>query len=272
MNMSLSKRKMDKLDNEKRKRNNEYMSDKEYELIKAEDYMVVKDNRLIQKATFDFSELEMKCINYAISKLEPDKTYTEQDFIELSINELCKLMQIKDSGTNYYNIRQAFYNIHCKMKIVKLDENTDMDFTFFNKVYGYKKGGTLKISFYQEMLNYLQGLKNKFTYWELYYTLALKNKYAIRMYELCKSYQKMGHFTFYLDKMKMKWCIPNSYRYVDIKRQILISSINEINKKTDIEIEVIDIIKKNKKVVALEIKINDNSIHRCEEITEERNK
>lgn len=115
--MSLTKRKMDELDNEKRKKDKEYMSNREYNLMKAEDYMVVKDNRLIQKATFDFSELEMKCINYAISKMQPDKTYTENDFIELNIVELCKLMKIKSEGDNYENIRKAFWNIHCKIKI-----------------------------------------------------------------------------------------------------------------------------------------------------------
>lgn len=272
--MSLSKRKMDKLDDEKRKINKEYLSNKEYNLIKAEDYMVVKDNRLIQKATFDFTELEMKCINFAISKLEPNKIYTEQDFVELSISELCKIMGIKDSGTNYFHIRQAFDSVGSKSKIIKIDKENDIDvsFRFFLKVYGCEKGGWIKVSFFDELLNYLQGLKNKFSGWELYYTLVLKNKYTIRMYELCKSYQSMGHFTLYLDKMIMKWCIPNSYDYYDIKRQIIDSSIKEINEKTDILVEIIDIIKQGKKVVALELKITDNSNKRCMEIDQKKSK
>ena len=266
--MSLSKRKMDKLDDEKRKINKEYLSNKEYSLIKAEDYMVIKDNRLIQKATFDFTELEMKCINYAISKMQPNKTYTENDFIELSIVELCNLMGIKAEGNNYKHIRQAFGNIRDKSKIIKIDKENDIDvsFSFFLKVYGCEKGGWIKVSFFDELLNYLQGLKNKFSGWELYYTLVLKNKYTIRMYELCKSYQNLGHFTLYLDKMIMKWCIPKSYRYIDIKRQIIEPSIKEINEKTDILVEIIDIIKQGKKVVALELKITDNSNKRCMQI------
>lgn len=267
MSMSLSKRKMDKLDNEKRKRNNEYMSDKEYNLIKAEDYMVVKDNRLIQKATFDFSELEMKCINYTISKMKPDKVYTENDFIELSVSELCNLMDIKNEGANYKNIRQAFSNIGDKSKRLKFKDNDmDLDFRFFLKVYGSEKGGWIKVSFMQELLDYLQGIKRKFTEYELYFSLILQNKYAIRMYELCKSYQNMGHFTFYIDKCRIKWCVPTSYNYGTFKNFVIDKSIEEINNKTDIKIEIIDIIKKGRKTTAYELKIIDNSVHRCMEI------
>lgn len=271
MSSILSKKKMDRLDNEKRKREKEYLSKKEFDLIKAEDYMVVKDNRLIQKATFDFSELEMKCINYAISKMQPDKTYTENDFIELSISELCNLMKIKAEGDNYENIRQAFHSISCKSKIVKLDNDWDLDFSFFLKVYGYKKGGIIKVSFMQEMLDYLQKLKFRFTEYELYYSLILNKKYAIRLYELCKSYQNMGHFTFYIDKMIMKWCIPNTYDYYLMKKKIIDPSIKEINDKTDILVEIIDTIKKGRKVVALELQIKDNSVKRCMQI-DQKNK
>ena len=130
------------------------------------------------------------------------------------------------------------------------------------------------------ILEYLQNLKKYFTPQYLVYTMRLKGKYAIRLYELCKSYQHnyikkldINGFNFYIEKIKKLWCLPDTYRTNDIKR-ILEKSIKEINKKTDIQISIGDNYKIGTKIIyyILKIELNNNFNKVYKDIEKERHK
>ena len=108
--------------------------------------------------------------------------------------------------------------------------------------------------------------------------MRLKSKYAIRLYELCKSYQNnfieqlnIFGFNFYLELMRNKWVLPSNYTNGKIK-QILDKAIQEINNKTDIEISIFDTHKTNKKIdyYVIDIKNNSNFHNIYKEIEKER--
>lgn len=249
--------------------NNNYTK-QELKKINEENYQIIKDNRLIQKATFDFTEMEMKCLNYTISKLKPNELITENDYIEYSLNDLIKIFNIKNQGSQYELIKQSLHNLRTKGKWVKIEnekEKKEKDLSFFRECEidtTNKNNYIVRVQFMKEILIYLQNLKDKFTPQYLVYTLKLKGKYAIRLYELCKSYQnnyiddkEIYGFNFYIDKMRVKWCLPTNYLNGEIKR-ILDKAMKEINKKTDIKISIYNAHKDGKKIDYYIIKIEPN--------------
>ena len=240
-------------------------NEKEVEVIEKENYEIMKDNRLIQKATFDFNELELKCINYAIAQIKPNQDFDEKTDFVIKIKELCNQMRIKSDGANYENIKNAFKKLRDTSKWVKLEDGSELAFSFLCKAKADKRTGVVIIRFYDEMLQYLKNLqeKGKYTPLTLYYTLCLNKKYAIRLYELCMSwknnydtiYKKYG-FVFYLDKMRYKWQVPEKYTYGQIKQKILLPSKAEINMKTNLDITIHEL-KEGKKVKNLFIEIQE---------------
>lgn len=256
--------------------------EKEVEVIEKENYEIMKDNRLIQKATFDFNELELKCINYAIAQIKPNQDFDEKTDFVIKIKDLCKLMRIKGESENYNNIKNAFKKLRDTSKWVKLDDGSELAFSFLAKAKAEKRTGVVIVRFYDEMLQYLKNLqeKGKYTPITLIFTLRLNKKYAIRLYELCMSwknnydpiYKKYG-FVFYLDKMRYKWQVPEKYKYADIKRKILLPSKAEINMKTNLDIEIHEL-KEGRKVKNLFIEIREKDKDEmkclCDEIDMDR--
>ena len=251
-----------------------FLSKKEIQKINNENYEIIKDNRLIQKATFDFTELEMKCLNYTLSKLKPNIKYSYTDIIEYPLKEIYEILKIKKSGAALELLKESLHNLRTKGKWIKVDNGKGIvDLSFFEWVkieLNDKNENIVKVRFMQEILDYIQNLKNNFTKELVIFTMRLKGKYAIRLYELCKSYQNMYlskykeneynifGFAFIIDLMRIKWCLPNNYTNGKIK-QIIDKAITEINAKTDIEISIIDTIKENKKIMEYIIKIDPNS-------------
>lgn len=285
----LSKKDLDQLKINNKK---EYVSKNEIQMINNENYEIIKDNRLIQKATFDYTTNELKCLNYTLSKLQPYKIYTDNEWIEYPLKELYKILNIKNmGGANFDLLKESLHNLRTKGKWIHIQnekENTYTDLSFFQncKIELDENGENIvRVRFMQEILDYLQNLKKNFTKELIIYTMRLKSKYAIRMYELCKSYQSMYlskyknkeynfyGFAFIIELMKIKWVLPKNYTNGKIK-QVLDSAIKEINRKTDIQVSIQDTLKDNKKINEYIIKIepNQNFIQVYKDIENERKK
>lgn len=276
---------MKKPDWDKRLIKDEGVTREELDIINQENNLVVKGNELIQKSTFNFSELELKCLNYTISKLRPEKTYTENDYIEYNIKDLIKVLKISDGSKNYKILKDTLKNISDQSKWIRVEKMTgvyETAFRFFMKCEIDKN--RVRIKFMQEMLDYLQNLKNKFTAMLLVYTLNLKSKYSIRLYELSKSYEKnilksengipIYGYKLYIENIRLKWCISEKLRYCDLKKSIA-RSIDEINSLTDIKVSILSEHKNNRKVDYIELKVENNeysadSIRITEKLIEQR--
>jgi len=238
--------------------------------INEENYQIIKDNRLIQKATFNFTELELKCLNYTLSRIKPDSKLSENDWIEYKLRDLIKMLNLKDSSASVQLIKDSLSNLRTKGKWIKIEtekEKKEVNLSFFLKCEIDNTNGKniVRIRLMQEILDYLQNLHNNFTTQYLIYTMRLKGKYAIRLYELCKSYQNnyikefdIFGFNLYLEKIRSKWCIEKSYRNNDIKRTVE-CAINEINKKTDIQVSIYNSHKDGRMIDYYVIRVEPNS-------------
>ena len=237
------------------KLNDAYINTDEFKMIVQENNKVIKDNKLIQKATFDFTEYELKCLNYVLSLIKPDIKITENDYIEFPLIDLIKILGIKNNSKQYEIVKESLSNLRTKNKWVKIknkniDKEINLSFLMKCEILNNGNKSNVRVKFMNEILYYIQNLKRKFTEMNLIYSLMLKGKYTIRLYELCKSYQnnllidnevnenKIYGFNLYVKSIREMWCIPDTVNTGNFKRQILDKAINEINSKTDIDISI----------------------------------
>lgn len=248
-----------------------FYSDEELKIMNEENYEILKDNKLIQKATFNFTELELKSLNYTLSKLKPNKTYTENDWIEYPLKDLVRMLNLKTGTASIDLIKDSLHNLRTKGKWIRI-ENEELkkmvDFSFFQncEIENIDNKNIVRIRLMKPVLDYLQNLKKYFTPQYLVYTMRLKGKYTIRLYELCKSYQNnyikefdLNGFNLYIDKIRSLWCIPDNYQNGKIKKDILEKSIKEINKKTDIQVSIYGIHKIKNKIDYFVLQIETNT-------------
>jgi plasmid replication initiation protein len=137
---------------------------------------------------------------------------------------------------------------------VQVDEKTETIMHWIHKATIQKGSGTIKIHLDNDLRPYLLQLKDHFTQYSLYYTLAMRNKYSIRFYELLKSYENLRSWNFAFEELNTKLCAETYTRLIDFKRRVLEPSIKEINAYSDINVDY-KIIKIEPKKYQIEFKI-----------------
>ena len=208
---------------------------KEFKLQEIREYKVVKSNDLIQHTRFILTALEQKIILYLISKIKPpDIVFEEHEFQIREFCEVCK--SEKESGANYKNLKNALKSLRDKSIWLKLPAGSQTTISWFSRVTINDKSGTVIIKFDDLMKPLLLQLKEKFTQFSVYYILAMRSLYSIRLYEILKSYENMGGWKFEVEELKTRLCAEKYTLYGDFKRRVIDTAVREINDYGDISV------------------------------------
>lgn len=219
--------------------------------------LVVKSNDLIQKSRFTLSTQQQKIVLFIISQIEP----FDEDFklYEFKITEFCQLCGIEPKGDIYQMLKTQIKAISDKSVWIEKEDGTETLVRWVEKPYIDKRSGTIKIKLDEDMKPYLLQLKEKFTEYELIYTLNFKSKYSIRLYEFLKSihFKKLQSYSQTMSIARFEKLLDSSYsNFKDFHTRVLKPAQKEINQYSDIIFDY-EIIKDGRK--AKEIKITIQS-------------
>jgi len=199
-----------------------------------QNYSVVKANSLIQQSRFYLTTQEQKIILYLVSKIKPEDK--ELSFYEFDIIEFCNVCDIdSDNGKNYKNIKQTLKNLRDK-SIWVTDENGDETlYAWLDHVKVIKKSSKVTLKINELMKPYLLQLSSNYTQYTLYYVLAMRSQYSIKLYEVLKSYQYKFRCEFDLDDFKRILGAEKYQRHADFMRYVLTPAMTEIGELSDIK-------------------------------------
>lgn len=197
-------------------------------------YKVTKANVLIQRSRTSLPVQQQKMLGFILTKIQPEDTeFTEYIF---DIKEFCEVCNIEASGM-YSNLKEAIKNMADRSYWAIIDDQgTETLLRWIQKPYVSRRSGKIKIRLDEDMRPYLLELKRQFTTYSLIYILGMKSQYSIRIYELLKSYEKLGRWEFDIGDLKRKLMCENYTRYPDFKRKVLDIAKKEINDCSDLKI------------------------------------
>lgn len=209
---------------------------KQEKLRKERFELVVKSNELLRNTRYTLNTTEQKLLVYIISMIKPDdKEFKE---VEINIVEYCRLAGIEtNSGNIYQYIKDQIQVLANKSWWIPVNNNKEILFRWIDKASIEKGSGIIRIKLHDNLKPYLLDIRSNFTKYELINVLTLKGKYAIRLYELFKSYLWQGHWEISVDDLKSLLNVADKYKqFKEFKRSLLIPAIEEINKYTDLEV------------------------------------
>ena len=215
-----------------------------YQKRKDLSQLVVKGNELIQQKRYSLTAIQQKFLAYVISRIKPDDTI--DTMYEIRVEDFCAITGID---------KTYFYDEFIRM-IDKFDESSFWvdtkdelyKFRWFNDTRYIKGAGKVELYLSRSLKDYLIGLLGNFTQYELYNVMALHSKYAIRLFELFKSYQYQHTKRFDIDELKHLLYAEKYKNYKDFRKRVLEPAIKEINEYTEISV-VLEPIYKGKKVI-----------------------
>lgn len=221
---------------------------------------VVKANTLIQNSRFSLTAQQQKIVLYIISQIEPFDE--ELKLYSFEITEFCKLCGIEPKGANYNFLKNAVKDISDKSIWITLDNGKETLVRWIEKPYIDERSGTIQIKLDEDMKPYLLQLKEKFTKYELIYTLNFKSKYSIRLYEFLKSihYKPLKPYSQTIEIEKFMRLLDSTYKeFKDFHKRVLIPAQKEINKFSDILFNY-ELITKGRKTTDIKITIQSKEI------------
>lgn len=207
---------------------------------------VVKNNELITKTNFNLSAQAQKVILFLISQIKPeDDDFKEYEF---SIPEFCRACGIDaDSGKHYDAVKDALRELR-KAEIhyhgsewIPLQDGSEALLSWIENPVVNRKNGKIWLRLDKNMRPFLLHLRDHFTKYELIWTLQFNSRYAIRLYEFCKSvhYDKSKPYDFKMTPKDLQARLGAEIytRWTDVRRRALEPAISEVNEKSDIFVD-----------------------------------
>lgn len=207
---------------------------------KDRQFYVVKANDLIRNTRYNLTTQQQKIVLYAISKIKPhDEGNT---WYEISIKEICDACGIDMSDTGYYYkaIKDDLQKLTTRLW-VQLPNKTEATVSWISDAQIIPLSGTVHIRFHELMTPYLFELKARYTQYQLEDVLVFRGKYAIRLYEILRSYitQKdidegiEREVMLMLEELKKMLAVDKYPAWSDFERYVLKRAVAEINEYND---------------------------------------
>lgn len=202
---------------------------------------VVKSNDLIRKTRYDLTTQQQKIILYAISKIKP--TDAPNTLYEINIEDLCAAcgIDIDDGGGYYYNtIKKDLVDLTRRLW-VQMPDKSEATVSWIGDAMIVPLSGKVYIKFHEKMGPYLFELHHRYTQYQLKNVLVFKGKYAIRLYEILRSYTTQEAISngiekevrFSLSELREILAVEKYSRWADFERYVIKKAVQEINKYSD---------------------------------------
>lgn len=194
-------------------------------------YLVTKSNLLIE-SSYKLSTLESKLILTLFSNVQPNdddiNTYVFQ------IQPFVEMLELKGKS-KYKDLRDITKGLMEKVYEIRIGD-TIHQVSWLSHVAYNEGAGTISMRFDEFWKPYILQLRHPFTSYKLGNITKLKSSYSIRLYEVLKQWQKVGHHTFAVSELRSLLGLPdNMYKlYANFKQRILLKAQKELQKTSDL--------------------------------------
>lgn len=234
---------------------------------KKREIIVCKHNDLVRKSYCVLSALEQKTLAFLIANLEEPEDKDKAIMVVVSLQDVCRGLSITPNFTNCNLIVNALERIRdVTIHWVNDNENTYNIGGWLSGATVRRATGIAEIEFDRRLAPYLLELKANYTAYGLANLFRLESKYSVKLYEILKSYAKVGEYETDIDYLKELLGIldsdgnqPKKYQeYYEFRSRIIDKAVNEINRVTDLQISYKTILER-RKAQAIKFKIKQTT-------------
>ena len=153
----------------------------------------------------------------------------ETDSIEISFAELKALAKTQRHNRELIqNLEKLSIQIQKITTVIRTEEKTNI-FNPFSEIEINKKKSIVKVYIHKNFKKMLFELENNYTITDLKELISLKKAYSKNLYRLLKQWESVKKREFTFGEFKKLLAVPKSYKMCDIDKEILISSVEELN-------------------------------------------
>lgn len=194
---------------------------------------VVQSNRLIE-AKHTLTRAEQRLMLYLVSKINRE----DKDFQEYKIHtkEFGGVLGLR-GGSMYPEMKKTTQRLLKRLLVIR-EKERELQIGWISSADYHD--GLVEISFDPRLKPYLLMLKREFTSYQFKIILKFRSSYSIRIYQLIKQYESVGHREMLVSEL-IDTLTDGKYKlYSALKRYVLTVAMKEINETSDIEIDFVE--------------------------------
>lgn len=221
--------------------------------------LIKKSNNLIE-SRYKFDIWETRFFLSVLGQIRREDE--EFQVYRIWYRDVIKAFGLK-SGDSYACLRTAAQSLMGKSFFVNYEENgvvREKQYHILREIDYLKPGQESKatesqeyidVTVEQKMRPLLLQLQRNFTAYDLRNIVKL-GVYPVRVYELLKQYESIGHRKLEVEEMKKMFEVVDQYKlFADFYRWVITPAVKEINAHTDLTITKVEKIKEGRRVVSL---------------------
>lgn len=213
------------------------------------DQFIVKSNDLVE-ARYRLSLQESRVVLWLLTQIRPE----DEEFKthQLKILEFSKLLQV-DPKNRYIELAKITKRLMQRvMQIREVEKKRLIQVAWLSSAIYEEDRGIVSLKFDPVLKPYLLQLKECFTKINITDTLKFKSVYTVRIFELLLQYESIGVRKTPLEELRAYCGVgEDEYAlYADLKRKVINRAKNEINAKTEYEVDYREI-KESRRVAAI---------------------
>lgn len=196
-------------------------------------------SRVLAKAAHGLNMSQKRLVMYAISKLHPHAPQSPQFIVRVNALDYAEEMKVRENNA-YRDLKEASEGLFDRYVTIAHDTPTGRKIQRIHWVSSstYHTGeGWVELRFTAEVSPFLSQLKegNQVIY-QLQKAINLKSLYAWRLLELLMQWKDTQRLYIKLDDFRHALEVPETYRYTDIRINCIEKPIEELRKKSGLDI------------------------------------
>ena len=189
---------------------------------------VTKSNDLV-RATSRLSLTESRMLSLVLSDLKKN----QHSYI-ITVKQYCDTFDVAMDSA-YSSLCNAAVNLQDRrITINKTDFVRSLRFVRY--VDYYNDQGQIGLTFDDEILPHIFDLKKHYTTYQLKNIINLQSVNAFKLYEVGKSFESVGCFTYSIDDLVLLLDLNITITQTNLQNKVLKPALKTINDKTDIEL------------------------------------
>ncbi|MBN2864945.1 MAG: replication initiation protein [Thiotrichales bacterium] len=204
--------------------------------VQTKDYGRSVKSHKLAKAHYTLSKSEKRVMEAAISLLA-----TGNRKVVITAEYYSSVYGV-DISYAYKTLQAAGSGLVRKILRVKNDDESIKEVTLLTSQEYFKKSGYLVLGFNEEILPFLQSLKDEdSTILHLKETARFTSIYTLRLYDIAKSWcdQSIEEYPIEIGELKCQLSIPPSYNYTQVKA-VVYAGVQQINAFTPVFLSFVE--------------------------------
>jgi len=193
---------------------------------------IIKQSYGLNLSTYDLSEVSLNLLFTLLTEITNDTK--EICVFKVKISELHRKMNMEIKRNSYEKIAKELMSSPIK---VTSETGTVNYYNWCSRFSFNTREGWLEMEIHKELKDYLTNLTSHFGISYLNEFLQIKGSYAKRMYMIFRQYSKLKFVTFSIEELRNILMLNDKFNlYADMKKKVIVSAINNINKNSSLNI------------------------------------